>query len=205
MGVFSRFSDIINSNINALLDKAEDPEKIARLIIQEMEDTLVEVRTAAARAIAEKKALNRETEALREAAEEWTRKAELAVEKNREDLARGPLAQKRRLEESANVKSKQLALVEEPIGKAEDDMRKPPDRRDEAKAEHEALMTRRLPAENRRRARNHIGDTQIQATLGRYGLVERKVEALEAQVDAFDLTDGKSLSSQFRELEEHDK
>src|SRR5690606_33966636 len=109
-----------------------------------------------ARAIAEKKALNRETEALRDAAEEWTRKAELAVEKNREDLARGGLAQKRRLEESADVKGKQLALVEESIGKAEDDMRKLQDKLDEAKAKHKALMTRRLTAENRLRARNHI-------------------------------------------------
>ena len=205
MGVFSRFSDIINSNINALLDKAEDPEKIARLIIQEMEDTLVEVRTAAARAIAEKKTLNRETEALRGAAEEWTRKAELAVEKGREDLARGALAQKRRLEEAADVKAKQLGLVEQAIGKAEDDMRKLQDKLDEAKAKHKALMTRRLTAENRLRAREHIADSKIQETLGRYEMVERKVEALEAQVEAFDLNDGKSLSSQFRELEEHDK
>jgi len=205
MGVFSRFSDIINSNINALLDRAEDPEKIARLIIQEMEDTLVEVRTAAARSIADKKALNRETEALRDAAEEWTRKAELAVEKDREDLARGALAQKRRLEEAADVKSKQLGLVEDSIAKAEDDMRKLQDKLDEAKAKHKALMTRRLTAEKRLRVREHIADTKIQETLGRYELVERKVEALEAQVEAYDLNDGKSLSSQFRELEESDK
>ncbi len=205
MGVFSRFSDIINSNINALLDKAEDPEKIARLIIQEMEDTLVEVRTAAARSIADKKALAREVDALEDTAGEWERKAELAVEKGREDLARGALAQKRRLEEAAGVKSKQLGLVEEAIGKAEDDMRKLQDKLDEAKAKHKALMTRRLAAEKRLRVREHIADNKIEDTLGRYDMVERKVEALEAQVEAYDLDHGRSLSSQFRELEESDK
>src|ERR1043165_4990809 len=92
MGVFSRLSDFINSNLNAMLDRAEDPQKIVRLIIQEMEDTLVETRTAAARSIADRKELSRRVAELDTAVADWQRKAELAVSRGRDDLAKAALA-----------------------------------------------------------------------------------------------------------------
>ena len=113
MSIFSRMTDIINSNLNALLDKAEDPEKMVRLIIQEMEETLVEVRTTSARTIADKKELVRRRDWLKEEAGEWERKAEVAIRKGRDDLARAALVERNKASESAESATRELQLLEE--------------------------------------------------------------------------------------------
>ena len=124
MGVFSRLSDIINSNINSMLDKAEDPEKIARLIIQEMEDCLVEVRSAAARSMADKKEYERDIVQLEQTRLDWTAKAELAVEKGREDLARGALSAKQRAEREIDSRRQALKAIDEVSVRRQDDLEK---------------------------------------------------------------------------------
>ena len=123
MGIFTRFSDIVNSNINAILDKAEDPEKIVRLMIQEMEDTLVEVRSAAARSIADKKDLNRKIEGLEQDLNNWDQKAELALRKGREDLAKAALVEKSRVAAGVEVLKQDYHAVDEGLAKLNEDIK----------------------------------------------------------------------------------
>jgi len=153
MGIFSRMGDIINSNLNAMIDKAENPEKIARLIIQEMEDTLVEVRTDAARNIAERKELSRKAEAYKGRAGEWAEKAELALTKDREDLARGALAAKQQAEQMSEVVLREIDVLDEAVAKADGDLSKLQTKLDEAKAKHKALMMRSTVAKGQIRMR----------------------------------------------------
>src|SRR5271166_4618460 len=122
MGIFSRLADIVNSNINAILDRAEDPEKLIRLIIQEMEDTLVEVRSAAVRTIAEKKELERRLEGIVRERDDWQRRAEFALTKGREDLAKGALLAKARCAESIAALERQLTQIADALEKQNEDI-----------------------------------------------------------------------------------
>lgn len=204
MGIFSRMGDIINSNLNAMIDKAEDPEKIARLIIQEMEDTLIEVRTDAARNIAERKELSRKAEEYSDRAGEWGAKAELALSKDREDLARGALSAKQQAEAMAEVVKKEMKILDEAVEKADSDLSKLQTKLDEAKAKHKALMMRGNVARGQIKMRTALKDSKVEDALARYQRMERKVDDLEAQVESYDLGAGQTLESQFAELEAND-
>jgi len=200
MGIFSRMGDIINSNLNAMIDKAEDPEKIARLIIQEMEDTLVEVRTDAARNIAERKELSRKADEYKARAADWAAKAELAITKEREDLARGALSAKQQAEAMGDVVVKEIAILDEAVAKADGDLAKLQTKLDEAKAKHKALNLRSHVARGQIKMRSVISTNKVDDALARYDRMERKVDELEAHVEAFDLGSGQSLESQFAAL-----
>ncbi|MEY2759358.1 MAG: hypothetical protein RIR33_3136 [Pseudomonadota bacterium] len=199
MGVFSRLSDIINSNINAMLDKAEDPEKIARLIIQEMEDCLVEVRSAAARSMADKKEYERDIVQLEQTRLDWTAKAELAVEKGREDLARGALSAKQRAEREIDSRRQALKAIEEVSLRRQEDLEKLQAKLDEAKTKHRALVVRREAAEHRIAMRSRIEVNKVDEAMRRYGQIERKVDEMEAYADLINVGD-RSLEAQFQEL-----
>ena len=199
MGVFSRLSDIINSNLNAMLDKAEDPEKIARLIIQEMEDCLVEVRSAAARSMADKKEYERDIVTLEQARLDWSAKAELAVEKGREDLARGALAAKQRSEKEMDGRRLALKAIEEVSVKRQDDLEKLQAKLDEAKTKLRALIVRREAAEQRIQMRSRIEVNKVDEAMRRYAQVERKVDEMEAYADLINVGE-RGLEAQFQEL-----
>ena len=199
MSVFSRITDIVNSNINALLDKAEDPEKMVRLIIGEMEDTLVEVRTNSARAIADKKELARKGERLARDGREWEAKAELAIAKNRDDLARAALVEKSKADEAATSVAAELAIVNETLAKLNEDIQALQQKIKDAKARQSAIVIRGQTAKTRLGVRRQLREHNIDDAMARFEQYERKMDDLEGQVESYDLGQ-RSLKGKFDEL-----
>ncbi len=158
MGIFSRLTDIVNANINSLLDHAEDPEKMVKLMIQEMEDTLVEVRTAAVRTITEKKEIQRRLEQLAAAEADWAEKAEFAISKGRDDLAKGALLAKRKLSETAKQMQGEQKAVEEALARHDEDLARLQSKLAEAKAKEKALTIRMATAKKRVQMRQSYAD-----------------------------------------------
>jgi phage shock protein A len=193
-------SDIINANLNALLDKAEDPEKMVRLIIQEMEETLVEVRTTSARTIADKKALVRRRDWLSQESAEWERKAEVAVRKNREDLARAALVEKNKAAESVDAVDDEMVLLDETLAKLSDDTAALQDKIKDAKSRQHAIILRGKAAKSRLGVRRQLHETNIDDAIQRFEHYERKMDDLEGQVEAYDLG-RRTLSDEIDELE----
>ena len=204
MGIFSRFTDIVNSNINALLDKAEDPEKMVRLIIQEMEDTLVEVRSASAKTLANKKEIVSQINKYERDVAEWQGKAELALSKDREDLARAALQEKKKSAEAAESLSKELSVVDEQISKLQDEIGQLQDKLADAKTRQKAIIMRQKTASSRLDVKRTLDSTKVDNAMGRFEQYERKIDDLESQVDAYDLGK-KTLNDEFAELESGDK
>ena len=201
MGIFSRFTDIVNANINAMLDKAEDPEKIVRLMIQEMEDTLVEVRSSAARAIADRKQLDRKLEAVRAELAEWDHKAELAVRKERDDLARAALAERSKVSERVEIIKHQHGQVDEALANLKDDIVRLEEKLTDAKTRQKALVMRHQTASDRLEVRKHTHETRIDDALVRFEQFERKMENMEGRVEAYDLTPTRDLRREISSLE----
>ena len=204
MGIFTRFSDIVNSNINAILDKAEDPEKIVRLMIQEMEDTLVEVRSAAARSIADKKDLNRKIGMLDREKEDWDDKAELAMRKGREDLAKAALVEKSRVASAVDVLKEDYVAVDEGLAKLNEDIARLEAKLEDAKVRQKALLARHKTANSRLAARKKIHDYKIDDAMLRFEAYTQRIDDVEGRVEAYDLGLPKDLNHEFASLEAED-
>jgi phage shock protein A len=200
MSIFSRMTDIINSNINALLDKAEDPEKMVRLIIQEMEEALVEVRSTCARAIADKKELARRQELLAAEAQEWERKAEVAVSRGRDDLAKGALVERNKAQEASDAISRELQIIDEALGKLNSDVAALQAKIKDAKARQQAIVMRGKTAQTRLGVRRQLNDHNIEDAMHRFESYERKMDDLEGQIEAYDMGQ-RTLSEEIAELE----
>ncbi|MBO9483006.1 PspA/IM30 family protein [Salinisphaera sp. G21_0] len=200
MSIFSRLSDILNANITALLDKAEDPEKMARLMLQEMEETLVEVRSDAAGLIADKKDIERQLANRLSNIEEWTAKARLALEHNREDLARHALAEKQRLLSESREKEQYLAEMEQQLGRHDEDIQRLQNAMKEARKRLESLRLRRQVSQNRLKMRESTREKARLRQEARFEEMERDLDALDSQLEAQGLGTSE-LEQEFQNLE----
>jgi len=203
MGIFSRLGDIVNANINSMLDRAEDPYKVIRMIVQEMEDTLVEVRATAAKALAERKELQRRIERCVAEAEDWRAKAEFALAREREDLARGALTARARLGEKADLLREQLVVLEQTVSQTNDDITQLETKLADAKKRERALSGRRMAHQRRGpyNQRRHRIDDRIQDAYSRFDEIERGLDSLEGEAEAADMGKKKTLHEEFAELQ----
>jgi phage shock protein A len=204
MGIFSRFTDIINSNITSILDKAEDPEKMVRLIIQEMEETLVEVRTQSAKLIADKKELNRRVEKLHREVDDWESKAEIALSKDREDLARAALKEKSGAEEATIALETDLEVIDSNLEKLSGDIGLLQQKLGDAKSRQKALIVRGRTAKSRMGVKRQLHDVNIDEAMSRFDRYERRIDDLEGEIEAYDLGQ-KTLLDEIGELENDEK
>ncbi|WP_096086337.1 phage shock protein PspA [Agaribacterium haliotis] len=204
MGIFSRFADIVNANINAMLDGAEDPAKMIRLIIQEMEETLVELRSSCARLLADKKTLQRRSKLVQDEALQWQDKARLALSKDREDLARAALAEKAEAEQAVAAFELELQSIDEQLAGLEDEVSQLQARLDEAKARQQELTRRSATAEQRLRAKKQLHERKVDNTLNKFELFQRRLDELEGKVESYEL--GKrDLAQEIEELGKDDE
>ncbi len=205
MGIFSRFGDIINANLTALLDRAEDPAKMIRMMIQEMEETLVEVRTTSARVIADRKEQERRVARLQQEASDWEAKARLAISKGREDLARAALAEQQAVEDSLKACSRELTIIEEQLQVLHEEIGQLQQKLDDAKTKQKALLVREQTSRSRMDMRRSGNREKLEEAFRKFDAYERKMDNLEAQLESEDLGRGRSLHDEFAELERNDK
>jgi phage shock protein A len=184
MGIFSRTRDIIAANVSDLLDKAEDPAKMVRLIILEMEETLVEVRASAARTIADQKEMRRQIAKLEQVQSGWVEKAELALSKGREDLAKAALYEKQKAGDLAQQLAGEIAEMDAALAASEADIAKLQAKLREARVRQNAIVTRMEAANNRLRMREMYAGTKVDEAFSRFELLERRVDYAEGRAEA---------------------
>lgn len=202
MGIFTRFRDIVNANINSMLDRAEDPEKMIKLMIQEMEDTLVEIKASCAGAMATKARVERALHESRERAGTWAEKAQLAMNKGREDLAREALLEKRRYQEQAQALEEETVLTQGIIEQYQDEISQLESKLTSAREKQRLLVQRQVYAQGRKKAQKEIRRYDSADALTRFEQFENRIERMEAEADLVNYGRKASLEEEFSRLEE---
>ncbi len=203
MSIFNRLSDIINSNISSLLDKAENPEKMIRMVIQEMEETLVEVRSGTAKVIAEKKTLSRRAEQLKKQAQDWEGKAELALSKGREDLAKAALLEKSNINSSVAITEKDLLKLDETLDKLSTEIEQLQAKLNDARARQKTIVMRTTATESRLNVNRQLHSYSIDNAMDKFEYYEKKIDQMEGQMDSIHI-EKRGLQSEFDELEKQE-
>jgi phage shock protein A len=207
MGTLTRLADIINANLNALLDKAEHPEKMLRLLVQEMEESLVELRTVAAQHIAQRKQLERQQTQMQAEAANWQSRAERALQLDKDDLARAALAEKLKLQQHCGQLTQDLDICAGLLGDIEQDISRLQAKLSEAKARYHQLQRREQNTGVRLQVRTQQHQVNIEAALQKFDRYEQKIDAMEAELESYDLgmkdtNSAAGLQQQFRDLEQ---
>jgi len=205
MGIFSRTRDIVAANMTDLLDRAEDPAKMIRMIILEMEETLVEVRASAARTIADQKEMRRHIAKLENLQSNWTEKAELALSKDREDLAKAALIERQKAADMADQLKAEIEVLDDALQASEADIAKLQQKLREARARQNSIVARMESAHNRMKLREAYSGARVEDAFSRFDVLERRVDMAEGRPDAAGMGEPKTLEDQFSELRSSDK
>ena len=205
MSIFTRTRDIVAANFTDLLDKAEDPAKMIRMIILEMEETLVEVRASAARTIADQKEMRRQIARLGQLQDSWTEKAELALSKGREDLAKAALTERQKAADMAETLQAEIDALAAVLGASEGDIAKLQAKLREARTRQNAIQSRLESAQNRVRMREVYAGPRVDEAFSRFDLLEREADLAEGQAEALALAAPKSLEEEIAELRNAEK
>ncbi|QJT10048.1 phage shock protein PspA [Oceanidesulfovibrio marinus] len=201
MGIFTRFKDIVSANINAMLDRAEDPEKLIKLMVREMEDTLVELKSACAATMADRSRAAREMDDVQERVDTWAARAELAVQKGRDDLAREALMEKRRHQERADHLDEELTKLDALVEQSQDDIHALEDKLEHAREKKRLLVQRHIRANTQKRANEDIRRAESQDAMLRFEQFEQRIERMEAEAEISKPRRHSSLEEEFAILE----
>jgi len=201
MSIFSRFNDIISSNINSMLDKAEDPEKLIRLMIREMEDTLVEIKASCAGSMAQLAKSNRELADVREKLDRWTERAQLAIDRGRDDLAREALLEKRAVQKRTEALEEEAVRIQEIVLQYKNDIKELESKLEQARNKHKVLIQRHVRARQSQAVQSSIRKVDTKTAMMKFESFEQRIDRMEADADLVNYGVKKDLDTQFADLE----
>ncbi|MEA2641562.1 MAG: phage shock protein [Chloroflexota bacterium] len=205
MGLLDRVSTLIRANLNDLVSRAEDPEKVIRQLIMDMDNQLVQVKTQVAASIADEKRLEQHYKDSQKQADDWQRKAELAVQKGEDDLAREALSRRRLLQETATGYQEQYESQHAQVEQLKQALRQLEDKINEAKTKQDLLIARSRRAKAETNIRQTLAGVDSSGALGEFGRMEERVQEQEARAQAYAELDQDTLDTRFRHLEHQDE